>query len=100
MDLANNAAKTAEEAVQLLTAKPCPIGRHDGHPRFAARRRSRCTSRAATRSSLTACFGMEASYAGTSFLTPDKRGSFRYGSDTVTIVADATVPGGARDVRL
>jgi TldD protein len=39
-------------------------------------------------------FGTEASYAGTSFLTPEKLGNFRYGSEHVTIVADATVPGG------
>jgi TldD protein len=40
-------------------------------------------------------FGMEASYAGTSFLTTDKLDAgFRYGSDLVTIVADATTPGG------
>ncbi|MHB8946293.1 MAG: TldD/PmbA family protein, partial [Bacillota bacterium] len=39
-------------------------------------------------------FGTEASYAGTSFLTPEKLGNFRYGSDKVNIVADATIPGG------
>ncbi len=40
-------------------------------------------------------FGTEASYAGTSFLTTDKLDEgFRYGSDLVTIVADATAPGG------
>ena len=39
--------------------------------------------------------GTELSYAGGSFLTPDKLGTFRYGSDPVTIVADATIPGGA-----
>ena len=39
-------------------------------------------------------FGSEASYAGTSFLTTDKLGHFRYGSDLVNIVADATIPGG------
>jgi len=38
--------------------------------------------------------GTEASYAGTSFLTPDKLGTFRYGSDVVNISADATIPGG------
>ena len=38
--------------------------------------------------------GQELSYAGGSFLTPDKLGQFRYGSDLVTIVADATIPGG------
>ena len=39
-------------------------------------------------------FGMEAAYAGTSFMTPDLLGNLHYGSDKVTIVADATVPGG------
>jgi TldD protein len=34
--------------------------------------------------------GMEANYAGTSFLTPDKRGSFKFGSDIVNLVADKT----------
>jgi len=37
--------------------------------------------------------GMEANYAGTSFLTPDKLGKFRVGSDLITIVADKTSPG-------
>jgi TldD protein len=39
--------------------------------------------------------GQELSYAGGSFLTPDLLGQFRYGSPQVTIVADATAPGGA-----
>ena len=40
-------------------------------------------------------FGTEASYAGTSFLTTDKLDAgFRYGSDLIDIVADATAPGG------
>jgi TldD protein len=38
--------------------------------------------------------GTEASFAGTSFLTPDKLGTFRYGSEAVNINADATLPGG------
>ena len=38
--------------------------------------------------------GDEAAYAGTSFLTPDLVGRFRYGSEQVTIIADATTPGG------
>ena len=37
--------------------------------------------------------GTELSYAGGSFLTQDKVGAFQYGSDQVTIVADATIPG-------
>ena len=38
--------------------------------------------------------GQELSYAGGSFLTPDRLGHLRYGSELVNIVADATVPGG------
>ena len=37
---------------------------------------------------------MEANYAGTSFLTPDKLGHFRIGSDLVTFTAEKTSPGG------
>src|SRR3954470_824664 len=94
LDLARHAEPLADEAVELLTAPQCPSGRftiildpsqlymqvHEscGHP-----------------SELDRVFGTEASYAGTSFLTTDKLASgFRYGSDLVTIVADATAPGG------
>jgi TldD protein len=93
MDLAGNAQRIAEEAVALLTAPPCPSGRmtlildgsqaalqvHEscGHPTELDRVR-----------------GDEAAYAGTSFLTPDLAGRFRYGSDQVTISADATTLGG------
>ena len=38
--------------------------------------------------------GMEASFAGTSFLTLDKLDRLQYGSPIVNIDADATVPGG------
>jgi TldD protein len=34
--------------------------------------------------------GHEAAYAGTSFLMPDMLGTFRYGSDQVTMTADST----------
>jgi TldD protein len=93
MDLAGNAERIAEEARELITAPPLPAGVrtivlhpsqlymqvHEscGHP-----------------TELDRAYGTEASYAGTSFLTPDMLGSFRYGSDLCDIVADATVPGG------
>lgn len=38
--------------------------------------------------------GLEANFAGTSFITPDKIGSLKYASDIVTLYADKTVPGG------
>jgi len=43
-------------------------------------------------SELDRALGYEANYAGTSFLTPDKRGTFRFGSPSVTLVADNTEP--------
>jgi TldD protein len=91
MDLPGNAERIAAEAAALLTADPCPAGVmtvildatqaalqvHEscGHP-----------------TELDRVLGAEAAYAGTSFLTPDMLGSFRYGSDQVTMTADATRP--------
>lgn len=43
-------------------------------------------------SELDRALGYEANFAGTSFLTPDKRGSFRYGSTHVNLIADNTEP--------
>ena len=43
-------------------------------------------------SELDRALGYEANYAGTSFLTPDKLGSFRYGSPHINLVADNTEP--------
>ena len=37
--------------------------------------------------------GLEANLAGTSFLTPDKLGHYRVGSDIVSFVAEKTAPG-------
>ena len=94
LDLLGRAEPLAAEAVALLRAPQCPSGRrtivldpsqlylqiHEscGHP-----------------TELDRVFGTEASYAGTSFLTPDKLDDgFRYGSELVDIVADATAPEG------
>ncbi len=43
-------------------------------------------------SELDRALGYEANYAGTSFLTTDRRGVFRYGSPHVNLVADNTEP--------
>jgi len=93
MDLAGNGRRIAEEAVALLSADLCPAGTmtlildatqaalqvHEscGHP-----------------TELDRVLGFEAAFAGTSFLMPEMLGSFRYGSEAVTISADATSPGG------
>ncbi len=93
-DLVGNAPRLAEQATQLLSADPCPsleattiilsgnqvalqIHESCGHP-----------------IELDRVLGTEASYAGTSFLTPDKLNAFYYGSESVNITADATLPGG------
>lgn len=92
MDLAGHAQQTAEEAAALLVAPPCPaavttlildsdqtalqIHESIGHA-----------------IELDRILGMEAAYAGTSFITPGDIGSLRYGSEAMHVVADATLPG-------
>lgn len=92
MDLAGHAQQTAEEAAALLDAPPCPAGVttliidsdqtalqiHEsiGHAIEFDR-----------------ILGMEAAYAGTSFIRTEDIGTLRYGSDVMHIVADATLPG-------
>ena len=92
--LVEHAGRVGEEAVALLTADQCPsydattiildgsqlalqVHESCGHP-----------------IELDRVLGSEAAHAGTSFLTPDKLGNFRYGSQVVNITADATIPWG------
>lgn len=88
LQLVENARRIAEEAVALHHADQCPEGTFDvildssqlglqihesvGHP-----------------IELDRVLGMEANFAGTSFLTLDKLRTLRYGSDLVNVVADA-----------
>jgi TldD protein len=91
-DLPGNGVRVASEAVALLTADPCPsnltttlilggsqlglqIHESCGHP-----------------TELDRVFGAEAAYAGTSFLTTDKLGTFQYGSPVVNLTADSIRP--------
>lgn len=92
MDLLGHAPRIAEEAAQLLAAEPCPamettviidssqlalqVHESVGHP-----------------TELDRVLGDEAAFAGTSWVSLGDIGSLRYGSDLVTIVADATTPG-------
>jgi len=93
MELKEHAEEVGREAVELLDAPQCPsmetsliiqgsqlalqVHESCGHP-----------------IELDRVLGTEASFAGTSFLTPEKLGNFRYGSEVVNITADATLPGG------
>jgi TldD protein len=93
LGIVEEAERVAGEAAELLTAKECPsemttlvldgtqviLQMHEsvGHPLELDR-----------------VLGMEEAYAGTSFVRPSDRGKLQYGSDLITIVADATLPGG------
>jgi TldD protein len=92
-DLEGNAGRIAEEASALLTAKPCPPGVTtvilDGS-QLGLQIHESCGHAI----ELDRVLGTEAAFAGTSFLTTEKLGNFRYGSDVVNLTADATIPGG------
>jgi len=88
LKLVENARRIGEEAVALHSADQCPEGAFDiilessqlglqihesvGHP-----------------IELDRVLGMEANFAGTSFLTLDKLRTLKYGSELVNVVADA-----------
>jgi TldD protein len=93
MDLVGSAPRTGEEAVALLRADPCPSGVTTiilGATQLALQVHESCGHPI----ELDRVFGTEASYAGTSFLTPEKYNTLRYGSSIVNLTADATIPGG------
>ncbi len=93
LDLAGRAPQLRDEVLGLLSAPMCPAGAttmildpaqlalqiHEscGHPTESDR-----------------AMGEEVSLAGASFLTPDRLGRFRYGSERVNLVADSLTPGG------
>ena len=92
-DLPGNARRVGEEAVALLAADQCPAGVTtlilDGQ-QTALQIHESCGHPI----ELDRVLGMEAAFAGTSFLTTAKLNSFRYGSELVNMTADATLPGG------
>jgi TldD protein len=94
LDLVGRAPGLAEEAVALLSAPVLPPGRRTVilHPsQLYLQIHESCGHP----TELDRVFGTEAAYAGTSFLTTDKLDAgFAYGSELVTITADATTPGG------
>ncbi|MCI0586123.1 MAG: TldD/PmbA family protein [Planctomycetes bacterium] len=93
LDLPAHVKRTRDEAVALLEAPPCPAGVRDlilGSSQVALQLHESCGHPC----ELDRVLGAEVDLAGGSFLTPDKLGRFRYGSDLVTIVADSVSPGG------
>ena len=93
LQLAENAQRIAEEAVALLGARQCPSGTMTliiDSPQLALQVHESCGHPI----ELDRVLGMEASFAGTSFLTLDKLDALQYGSEIVNMEADATAPGG------
>lgn len=92
LGLVDNAERIREEALALLSADPCPSGEFDlilASDQLALQVHESCGHP----TELDRVLGTEISYAGGSFLTLDKLAKYRYGSQQVNIVADATIPG-------
>jgi TldD protein len=93
LDLAGNAPRVASEAVELLSAPPCPEGTRTIvlHGEQVALQVHESIGHALE---LDRILLGEASYAGTSWVAPTDLGSLRYGSDLLHVTADATLEGG------
>ena len=93
LDLAGNAPRVADEAIALLTAPACPGGIRTVviHDEQLALQIHESIGHALE---LDRILLGEASYAGTSWVSPGDFGSLRYGSELLNITADATVTGG------
>jgi len=91
--LPTHAIEVAETASELLTLPQCPSKTTTlliGASQLALQIHEACGHPA----ELDRVLGMEANFAGTSFLTLDKLGKYQYGSEHINIVADATIPYG------
>jgi TldD protein len=98
LDLAGEAPRVSAEAAQLLRAPDCPSGSTTliltGEQLGVQLHES-----VGHAVELDRVLGREASYAGTSFVPADAIGSFRFGSEHVSVTADATHPGGLGSYR-
>jgi TldD protein len=92
-DLLANAPRVAEQALEHLRARECPMTVTDLilDPLNLALTMHESVGHA---TELDRALGYEESLAGRSFATPDKLRNLRYGSESVTFVADNTLPGG------
>ncbi|HYR28538.1 MAG TPA: TldD/PmbA family protein [Thermoanaerobaculia bacterium] len=92
LDMPGKALQIRDEALALLSAPKAPAGRFDlivGSAQLALQVHESCGHP----TELDRAMGLEISLAGGSFMQPAMLGNFRYGSDLVNIVADATIPG-------
>jgi len=92
LDLLAHAPRVAEEAVALLSAPPCPALTTTLilHAEQVALQIHESIGHALE---LDRMLLGEASYAGTSWVSPADLGSLRYGSELLNVTADATIPG-------
>jgi TldD protein len=93
LDLEGNADRLRDEAIALLGAPPCPAGARTlllDASQVALQIHESCGHP----TELDRALGAEISLAGGSFLQPAHLGKLVYGSPIVTLVADATQPGG------
>jgi TldD protein len=92
IDWVEKARKTAEEAVQKLKAKEGTAGKKDLilMPSHLCLTIHESIGHA---TELDRALGWEADMAGTTFVTPDKLGTLKYGSPLVNIVGDKLLPG-------
>lgn len=93
LDLLENAQTVAEEAVQMLSAVPCPNGVYDliCAPTLLAHILHEIVGH---NTELDRILGDEMGYAGTSFVPKDLSKKFQYASSIVNIYQDSTFPEG------
>lgn len=93
-DLVEMAGKAGDEAEMLLKAEPCPTEIRSSLILDDPHMYLQIHETIGHASELDRVLGTEVDLAGMSFLTPDKLGEFRYGSDQTNFVADPTIPHG------
>src|SRR5271157_3479213 len=89
LKLVENARRIAEEAVALHGADQCPEGKFN-LILDSSQLGLQIHESVGHAIELDRVLGMEANFAGTSFLTLDKLRTLKYGSEIVNVVADAT----------
>ena len=98
MNLGENAARVADEVIEHLAAPPVQAGKKD----LILLPSHLCLTIHETighSTELDRALGYEANFAGTSFLTPEKLGKFRVGSELVNIFGDRTSQYGLATVK-
>src|SRR5688572_23526987 len=93
LDLPGNAARIAEEARALLTAPECPSFDATDLIIGSEQMALQIHESVGHAVELDRILGWEAAFAGTSSLDLAQLGSLRFGSDLMSITADATLPG-------